>query len=588
MLPLVADDARPAKRVRLRPHVESHGLYSMEWSYHFPLSPGYRVESQLDLDFPSEKVPGAARTSLRDANISTTRLSFADTAATVRGQSLKFLKDTLWLLYAAKSEAGEAFGPRITDARKSFLHVAREYWTTTFFARLGVILQSDLKACRNSLREIIRARASTAGAHEDILATAQLKGEVLASFRAAARLVRARLVWEELLTIESAALAQGADPSELQLSLRFVQQVRDLSELALAVVSTAVAELQQAVSEVLKTTVEQIAMVRGSQLEAPELGEEFGARLLSLQATCLGERRWLAEWARHCNDLRLLCGLPSLVDLAADPSLAASHYERVRTLKKQYYHVWDLDLDLKPNDTRFDFWIGAGAAGISALFAFGALLAFGIHRAPFEQQGAFALVAFALANAGIYVAKDRLKEWLKVNLRTVLSLRLGRWTGECTLRSEGAPEGSEALKVALMERETWWTEKDENWSFHVWEEFRITPDAASADARIAKQVWRLPLDEILHTLDSTRHVLKIPSADGEAREVPVLKHTEFPFRLRVRVRRWEAKRMEVVDRAYVVGRVRTAGDHIFSVEISDESDRIGDGIGDLGDDANAR
>ncbi len=570
--PEASEDAKPSRRPRLRPHVEAHGLYSIEWSYHFPLSPGFRIESQLDLDFPGEKVPGAARTSLRDANLSTTRLSFADSASAVRGQSLKFLKDSLWLLAAARAER-EGKDPRyvrVSDADRSFLHVAREYWTTPYFARLGVILQSDLKAGRNSLREIIRARALEGAVHDPNFS--RVKGELLQSFRSALRLVRARLVWEKLLTMERESQMTVATEADVQLSLRFVQQVKDLSELSLALVSGAVAELQTAVSELLRHLVEQLAMLRSSHVEAPHQDEDYEARLVKLEVAFRRERKWLAEWARLCNDMRLLCGLPSLVDIAADASLAATYFERVRQLKKQHYHVWDLDLDLKPNDQRIDFWIGAGAAGISAFFAFLALILFNLNRNTMGEQGLVALLVFALANSVIYIAKDRLKEWLKVNLRTVLNLRFGRWTGECKLRRDGNETSvGEGLEVAQMERETWWSEEDENWTFHVWEEFRVLPEAAGTDARIVKQVWRLPLDEILHTLDNTRHILKIPSPDGEPREVPVLKHAVFPFRLRVRVKSWQQRRVDIVDTAYVVGRVHTAGDHIIQVEITDES-----------------
>lgn len=570
--PDTLDDSKSPRRPRLRPHVEAHGLYSIEWSYHFPLSPGFRIESQLDLDFPGEKVPGAARTSLRDANLSTTRLSFADSASAVRAQSLKFLKDSLWLLAAARAER-EGKDPRyvrVSDADKSFLHVAREYWTTHFFARLGVILQSDLKAGRNLMREIIRARSSATMLYDEDYT--KVKGELLQSFRSALRLVRARLVWEKLIAMERESQQAAASRDDERLSTRFVQQVKDLSELSLALVSGAVAELQSSVADVLKNLAQQLAMSRSSHVEMPHLEEDNESRLIRLEEGFRRERKWLSEWARLCNDMRLLCGLPSLVDIAADASLAASYYERIRQLKKQHYHVWDLDLDLKPNDKRIDFWIGAGAAGISAFFAFLALIIFNLNRNTVGEQGLVALLVFALANSVIYIAKDRLKEWLKGNLRTVLNLRFGRWTGECRLRhgSYDASSG-DSLEVAQMERETWWSEADENWTFHVWEEFRIAPEASGTDARIVKQVWRLPLDEILHTLDNTRHLLKIPSADGEPREVPVLKHSFFPFRLRVRVKSWENRRMSVVDTAYVVGRVHTAGDQIVQVQIIDET-----------------
>ena len=70
------------QKIRLRPHVEVHGQYSLEWSYHFPLESGYLIESQFDLHFSGEKISGAAKTTLSEANLSHTRFSFADSAAT--------------------------------------------------------------------------------------------------------------------------------------------------------------------------------------------------------------------------------------------------------------------------------------------------------------------------------------------------------------------------------------------------------------------------------------------------------------------------------------------------------------------------
>jgi len=555
----------------LRPHVENHGLYSIEWSYHFPLSAGLRIESQLDLDFPGEKVPGAARSSLRDANLSTTRLSFADTAATVRAQSLKFLKDTLWLLEASRAE-GAGKDPRyllVSNAEKSFVHVAREYWTTAFFARLGVILQSDLKAGRNSLRDLMRTLKPDVP--EEARELAALKGELLQSFRSALRLVRARLVWEQLLAQERRAMETAPDPSEIRLSLRFVQQVRDLSELALSLVSASVAELQGGVREGLLLTHERMAVFQSSHVESPEHDKEVETALAITERYFQKEKRWLSEWARIVNDQRELCGLPSLVDIASDASLATTYFERVRRLKKLHYHVWDLDLDLVPNDKRIDFWIGAGAALISGSFVFATLLLFNMEKGAFGQGGVVAVLLFVIANGFAYMARDRMKEWLNLRLRKVFNLRTGRWTGQCVLRRASESGAAVApIEVAQMERESWWTEVDENWGFHVWEEFRIAPQARDTDARIVKQVWRLPLDEILHTLDNTRHILKLPSVDGEPREVPVLKHAVFPFRLRVRVKSGERRDAKIIDTASVVGRVHTAGDHVVQVEVIEE------------------
>jgi hypothetical protein len=258
--------------------------------------------------------------------------------------------------------------------------------------------------------------------------------------------------------------------------------------------------------------------------------------------------------------------LPSFAEIANDDKLAAKYFERIRTLKKLHYQVFDLDVSLKPNERRTDFWIGAGAAGISAFVAFLSLLILNLNQVSIERQSAITFGVFVLGNTIIYIVKDRLKEWLKNSLKSILHLRTGKWSGNCRLKSGDIAEGrKEPLEIADMERETWWSRLDESSQFHVWEEFNVVADCENSGARIVKQVWRLPLDEILHTLDSTKHMLRIPGLDGIPREVPVLKQCEFPFQLRVRVKVKDSGKEEEVDLATASGSILTAGDNIVNV-----------------------
>lgn len=122
------------------------------------------------------------------------------------------------------------------------------------------------------------------------------------------------------------------------------------------------------------------------------------------------------------------------------------------------------------------------------------------------------------------------------------------------------------IEVAFVERETRWDKVKVGLSFRVWESFHIAPEASETAARIIKQTWRLPLDEILHSMDDSRHILKLPSLDGVPREVMVKKRAIFQYRFVVRVYDWKNREMTLQDIAQQSGRILSSGDKIISVE----------------------
>ena len=572
-----------AQKVQLNPHVEPHGNYSVEWSYHFPLQPSVRIESEFKLIFPMDKVSGAAKMAVAQANLSTTRLSFADVAEAVRFQSLHFLRDTIWLYSAIEtgvfSSSPKESPTQPESARKYFLHKAREYWSTAFFSRVGVILQSDLKQSRAGIRSVLyQADLSQS---PDWKAFSAQKRRLLLSFRSAYRLVAARRKWDAIFENDQ-ALADFPSPppsATAEGNRVFVRSVHDLSELAMMLAAQHVAELQGFVTETVTMYEEYLALLNNGKIFSREEGGDLETSAVSNLQRLLKESEWLAQWARLCGEWRLICKLTPLSDVAADAELAGEYFERLRELKKLHYHYWDLGVDLRPNDRRIDMWIAGGAAGLSAAFAFvGALIWTEARNSgtSMEQQGAIALFIFTVGNVIVYALRDVMKEWLKTKLRGFFNARSGYWTGRCSLQSNHDSVGSQnssseknedrEIPVADVERETHWKKMGSQLEFVAWEAFRVRPEARSTEAHIVKQSWRLPLDEILHGLDSSRHILKLPSLDGVPHQVPVLKKSVFKYQLVVVVKEWKNRELTLLDSKTISGKIIATGDCITKVE----------------------
>lgn len=539
-------------KVKINSHLETHGNYSVEWSYHFPLNPGVRIESELEVYFPREKLPGAARNSLAEANLSNTRLSLADAASEVRSHSLKFLRDSSWLRHniSIEKKANPQLGQKVSEhATAAFFLRAQEYWSSSFFSRTGLFLQSDLKHCANAIRNFVRE--NNPQSPFDWVLFNEEKRHLLTCLRSAYRLVESRREWENVF--EMTGLLAKSSPGFGGMfdvdAKKFRAELFELSEFAIVLTCKALADVQGFLAEV------------HASLEGKKELEKDRARIES-------EQLWITTWVVISNELRAHCKLPSLSEVALDPTTATLYFERMRELQRKHYQAWDLDLNLKANEIRFDFLIGASAAAISAIFATLGLVILtmyqGVGTFTFREEGVFALGIFAVGNAVVYMLKDRLKEWLKKRFKKLF--QSGRWVGTCVLKVEGDRGQDEEIIVADVEREVWWSRHEEDWVFHIWEEFRITPKARAAGARIIKQVWRIPLDEVLHSLDDSEHILRVPTATGFPKEVPVLKRTLFPYKLSVVVKGWKNKRMMVFDHEHLEGRIITAGRRLFSIE----------------------
>jgi len=570
-----------AQKVRINPHVEAHGNYSIEWSYHFPIAPGQKIEGEFELSFPSDKVPGAARAALSEANLSTTRLSFADSASSVRFQSLIYYRDTLWLLgvLGKDSHHEESLDRNLVPrARRFFLHRAKDYWSEAFLPRLGIIFQSDLKRCRSTIKKLVQTSDVDNGMDWEKYASA--KHELLSSLRSAFRIIHAHHQWEALCAEENQIKADKK--SEATISEHdaedFTPALANLAEFVLMLATATIGELQSSMRDTHDAYESHFAVLRSGSISSKiELDASIEFTKNNLRRV-VREQRWLSEWARIVSEWRIMCKLPSLMDIAADAQMAAEYFERLRELKRLHYAYWDLKTDLVANEKKVDFWIGGGAAGVSAAFAFLGTFAWihyqGLGLGSFQdgtalqESGLVAFAIFAAGNVIVYVLKDRLKEWLKERLRERFNYSAGKWLGRCyQLAKDDQNKGQRKIEVAEIERETRWEKNKKGLSFRVWESFHIAPEATETAARIGKQTWRLPLDEILHSMDDSRHVLKLPSLDGVPREVTVKKRALFNYKIAVRVYDWKNRELTLIDSAQQEGRILSSGDKITSVEI---------------------
>ncbi|MBM3380837.1 MAG: hypothetical protein FJY29_00130 [Betaproteobacteria bacterium] len=570
-----------AQKVRINPHVEAHGNYSIEWSYHFPIAPGQKIEGEFELSFPSDKVPGAARAALSEANLSTTRLSFADSASSVRFQSLIYYRDTLWLLgvLGKDSHHEESLDRNLVPrARRFFLHRAKDYWSEAFLPRLGIIFQSDLKRCRSTIKKLVQTSDVDNGMDWEKYASA--KHELLSSLRSAFRIIHAHHQWEALCAEENQIKADKK--SEATISEHdaedFTPALANLAEFVLMLATATIGELQSSMRDTHDAYESHFAVLRSGSISSKiELDASIEFTKNNLRRV-VREQRWLSEWARIVSEWRIMCKLPSLMDIAADAQMAAEYFERLRELKRLHYAYWDLKTDLVANEKKVDFWIGGGAAGVSAAFAFLGTFAWihyqGLGLGSFQdgtalqESGLVAFAIFAAGNVIVYVLKDRLKEWLKERLRERFNYSAGKWLGRCyQLAKDDQNKGQRKIEVAEIERETRWEKNKKGLSFRVWESFHIAPEVTETAARIGKQTWRLPLDEILHSMDDSRHVLKLPSLDGVPREVTVKKRALFNYKIAVRVYDWKNRELTLIDSAQQEGRILSSGDKITSVEI---------------------
>jgi hypothetical protein len=532
--------------VALKPHLEAHGHHAVEWSYHFPLFNVDVIEADLDILIPEEKAPVAAREMLLRGLISHTRFSLAVDSSSVEEVTRRFLDDSVWIrnqLCRPDVSCG------LADLENSpvLLRYGRDYFTMGFLSRLALMNQSSLKRAARRFTQLLRSIPVERfdEFRTEFNAGIEALDRALAS---AERCIAAVRVWRDMRARARAHpdWSEGAPSSLLE---RLCAELEEIAELLLGLMGKSIADAQEASFNVLD-----LCVVEGVRCEVETL----------------------SHWVESLCRLRAEFGLPSIAELSSDPELAAKFYERTMEVKRIQYRKWDLAVNLDPVDRGIDFWIGAVAAGISALFAFAAtvLTAFafqGPNSLSFTETGLIALSFFAAANVVIYIIKDRMKELLKVYVRRHLKLKGGRWEGGCNflpprfeVEHDAAGVPAEVLK---LKRRLWWHKDGDDVRLRINECFEPQDGAAKTPSGTIKQVWKIPFDEILDTFDDSTHVLRLPSVEGRPQHVETLKRSTLPFRVVVRTRLRDGKRgSKLLDESVLKGNIVISGSRIVGVE----------------------
>jgi hypothetical protein len=532
--------------VALKPHLEAHGYHAVEWSYHFPLFNVDAIEADLDILIPEEKAPPAAREMLFKDLIAHTRFSLAVDPSAVEELTKRFFDDSVWIrtqLCRGEGSCG------LADLENSpiLLRYGRDYFTMGFLSRLALMQQSSLK--RAARRFTQRLRSIPLERFEECRAEFNSSVEALdRALVSTEQCIGAVRVWRDLRA-RARAHPDWRKLEKPSLLERLCSELEEIAELLLGLMGKCIADAQEASFNVLDSR-----PVEGVRSEVETLS------------------RWVESLCR----LRAEFGLPSIAELLSDPELASKFYERSMEVKRTQYRKWDLSVNLDPVDSGIDFWIGAVAAGVSALFAFVAtvLTAFalqGPNSLSFTETGLVALSFFAAANVVIYIIKDRMKELLKVYVRRHLKLKGGRWEGGCNFlppRFEVEHDAATApVEVLKLRRRLWWHKDDDDVRLRVNEVFEPQTGTAKTPSGTIKQVWKISFDEILDLFDDSTHILRLPSVEGRPQHIETLKRSTLSFRVSVRTRVRDGKKsFKLVDESQLSGHIVISGNRIVGVE----------------------
>ncbi len=543
MLHLHSVTASPANesKIAFNPHLEPHGHNSLEWSYHFSLLGADAIEAKLNIVVPGEKAPTLARESVLNRIIAHTRFSLADASSFARDLSKTFHDDSLWIKTQLSRGGSDFCGLADLENSPILLRCVRDDFTMGFLSRLTLILQSHLKRSSRSFQDAVRA-ANEKSASDALTVLEE-------SLLAAKHTVNACLIWRYLREVARAHpdFSQASSNSSLE---KLCRELEEIAELLLILMGRCVAEAQEVLSR-------DLARQKG------------GGELLS-------------RWTSEIIFMRSQLGLVPLDGLNSDPEAAAKFFERTLELKRDHYRKWDLTVALNPAEARIDFWIGAAAAGISALFAFFATIAItiffpGAGSLSAAQTSLLAISFFAGANAIIYVVKDRMKELLKIYVRRYLRLKGGKWKGICSFLPpdfEKSKDGKTAFsEIMKLDRNMRWVNEKRDWHLNLTECFQPAPLPKEIPTTTVKQLWRIPLDDILYNFDDTHHFLKIPSVDGKPHCLKTMKRVVLPFEISVRTLRESGntikkKIVNTVDEQIVRGNIIVYGAQIVQVQVS--------------------
>jgi hypothetical protein len=225
----------------------------------------------------------------------------------------------------------------------------------------------------------------------------------------------------------------------------------------------------------------------------------------------------LSQWTSDLAFMRAQLGLTNLTSLSSDPELAARFFERSLELKRIHYRKWDLTTVLNPTPT--------------------------------------------------------LKEFSKTNFRRLLHLKGSKCEGTCTFTPPEVVQNPQmnspcTFTVLNLERRTAWEKQGRDWQLHLHERFRPALAGKKFPTNSIKQLWRIPFDEILHTLDDTLHVLRLPSIEGRPVHVKTHKRVTFPFEIHVQTFATQGHHKLIADSCSLKGHIIVYGAQIVSIEIN--------------------
>jgi hypothetical protein len=545
---------RDKNKIALKPHLEPHGNHSVEWSYHFPIVNTALIQADIDIVIPMEKAPSLARELLLKGIIAHTRFSLAVETSSVQEVTSAFYGDSCSIQSRLCGPQSVASIEELDNSPK-LLRRGENYFTMGFLSRLALMHQSGLKRSARQFSQILKKLEADnhQSFYSEFSASIALLERVLRSSEQAIAAIRA---WREIRKF-ARVRSLPAEESGKSLLERHCAELDEIAELLLGMMGKTIADAQDSAFDALDNGYRSSILGSTEELIRNEVAS-------------------LSRWTTILCQLRSEFGLPCIADLSQNPEMAACHYKRSLEVKRTQYRKWDLSVDLEPVDRGVDFWIGAAAAGISALFAFFAtvLIAVGFqgpNSLSFTQTGIIALSLFAGANAVIYVIKDRMKELLKVYVRKYLRLKGGRWEGACQFVPPSFEVehnvGQKPSTVMKLSRRLWWSRDHEEWHLRISEEFVPLVNIANTPSSTMKQVWKIPLDEILHTFDDSTHVIRLPSIDGRPQHVETLKRSTLPFKISIRTKTREGKELRLLDESKLQGEIVISGSRIMGVDV---------------------
>jgi hypothetical protein len=504
----------------LNPHLEPHGHQGVEWSYHFPLQKNLVTQAELTIRFPAEKSPQSARDSAIHATIAHTRFSLAGAAADAAKLSQQLYKDSLWIRDRLCPDGTPHCGVKDLENSPILLRFGSNYFSMGFLSRLTLMLQSTLKHSGRGYIRKLEAMVQHPGTDTDTDTDSNAFSTLESTINIAFMAIESAIVWKGIRnTCRSHPEFQKTDaPSLLE---NFCDETREISELILGLTGKTLADAQDSTDRLLSKCL--------SENAPKELSD-----ILTDRKTAL-----IQHTSRLC-DLRKEFMLPSIELISEDPEVAAKYYERSLEIKRSQYRKWELETHLKPGNKKLDFWIGT-----------------------------LAPVVAAIVSLFTKLTRERVKALFKVNLQRHINKKKGRWTGTCTFTPPKFEVDANAAQTAStplrLERRLWWTREGDDWVFRIKEKFISEDTDSKLPSHTLKQIWRVPFDEIMTTIDDSTHVLKLPSLDGKPRQIRVLKRTSIPYTVNVFTQEILDKKSTIVEESKLHGLILLSGANITRV-----------------------